>query len=169
MRRFLAMAAVLTVAWSCKVGTDTSSQTTEDPTAPEKSYEFCKLDFGKTFYSVFFGNTRLTMRYTRPYQQIEDIISTEMWQKRCAAVQDVAAGQALVKETSLFCQKVAREYDSSYLFKDVWFEYRRQERAAMLVKEINSVCSAAEKKIAGWLTEVPITFSAPPPVENAPQ
>lgn len=114
---------------------------------------FCKSDFGESFYSKFLGAadavkfgkpSPITFTYVLPYRTISKKISESVWQPQCSEVSSGEAAIKFIEKNRDHCRRYAVDYDSSVLFKDIWFEYRRKARQTQLVEEITRLCQITE-------------------------
>ena len=156
---------LIAIASSCKSSTnsnllESSDQSSSSPIA--KSYAFCRLDFGDAFYSNSIHlSSHLKFRFVKPYKDISDKLTTEIWKTKCSGVNAQTEAFNLIQETAEMCAKFVRNYDSSYLFSDVWFESRREEKRRQLVGDMSMVCQHTEQDMAGWVKSYTITYDSP--------
>lgn len=138
-----------------------------DKPSAESQKTFCKWDFGSFFYSNFLGAadalrtgnaSPITFTFTAPYRSISSHLSDFVWKPACGRIKNEQQAARFIEANANACRTRADSYDSSYLFKDVWFESRRVSRQKQLAREIMAICDLTTSQFKALLGEKKLAF-----------
>ncbi len=163
MRLIGAMAMAILVVSSCKTAktsSEVASANLREPAAAGHSSDFCRLDFGMTFYGEFVelsSEGKLRQAFPLTYQDMKKKL-TSQWRVGCNAVHEKNEARAFVTESVSSCEQSVADFDASAVFKDLWFESARIERAKQLKSEMTMICGRAGTRINESLDQGGVSF-----------